>query len=67
MDLPAGHAVVALNDQHCHLETPTDSPLKVGDMVGFGNGHPCTTFDKWTMLLLVDEDYRVTRAIRTCF
>ena len=66
-DVPAGHKVVALNDQHCHLEAPADSPLQVGDMVGFGIGHPCTTFDKWDMLLLVDESYRVTKALKTFF
>lgn len=65
--MPAGHKVVALNDQHCHLETPTDSQLRPGDMVAFGIGHPCTTFDKWQMLVLVDEDYRVTEALKTFF
>ncbi|MDB5539145.1 MAG: amino acid aldolase [Devosia sp.] len=65
--MPEGHRVSALNDQHCHLETPADSPLEAGDMVAFGIGHPCTTFDKWQMLVLVDEDYRVTRALKTFF
>jgi D-serine dehydratase len=66
-DMPSGHEVVALNDQHCHLVTPEDSPLKPGDLVGFGISHPCTTFDKWSVLMLVDEDYRVTRALKTFF
>jgi len=65
--LPAGHSVLALNDQHCHLGTPLESPLAVGDMVAFGIGHPCTTFDKWTLLMLVDDDERVTGAVRTFF
>ena len=65
--VPAEHKVVALNDQHCHLVTPPDSPLVFGDMVGFGIGHPCTTFDRWSMLLMVDEQYRVTKALRTYF
>lgn len=66
-DMPKGHEVVALNDQHCHVSMPADSPLQVGDMVSFGIGHPCTTFDKWSMLLLVDKDYRVCKALRTFF
>ncbi|ODT05834.1 MAG: amino acid aldolase [Kaistia sp. SCN 65-12] len=66
-DMPPGHQVVALNDQHCHLVTPPESPLKPGDLVGFGISHPCTTFDKWSVLMLVDEDYRVTRALKTFF
>jgi len=65
--MPEGHKVVALNDQHCHLETPEGSPLRPGDMVAFGIGHPCTTFDKWQMLVLVDEDYRITEALKTFF
>lgn len=65
--MPAGHTVLALNDQHCHLGTPEDSPLAVGDMVAFGIGHPCTTFDKWALLMLVDDAYRVTGAVRTFF
>lgn len=66
-DMPADHNVVALNDQHCHMEIPDHSPLQVGDMVGFSSGHPCTTFDKWSVIMLVDEGYRVLRAIKTFF
>jgi D-serine dehydratase len=65
--MPAGHTVLALNDQHCHLGTPEESPLRVGDMVAFGIGHPCTTFDKWAVLMLIDDDCRVTGALRTFF
>lgn len=65
--MPPGHTVLALNDQHCHLGTPEENPLQVGDMVAFGIGHPCTTFDKWAVLMLVDDDYHVTGAIRTFF
>ena len=65
--MPADHVVLTLSDQHCHLDIPPDSPLRVGDMVGFGNGHPCTTFDKWSMLLLVDEKYQVLQALKTFF
>ena len=65
--MPAGHTVLALNDQHCHLGTPDESPLQVGDMVAFGIAHPCLTFDKWAVLMLVDDDWNVTGAIRTFF
>ncbi|MCP4382603.1 MAG: amino acid aldolase [Hyphomicrobiales bacterium] len=62
-----GHVVEALNDQHCHLAVPSESPLQVGDMVGFGISHPCTTFDKWSLLMVVDDAYRVVGAVRTFF
>lgn len=66
-DMPKGYEVVGLNDQHCHVSLLADSPLQVGDMVSFGIGHPCTTFDKWSMLLLVDKGYRVIKALKTFF
>jgi D-serine dehydratase len=62
-----GHTVTGLNDQHCHMTVPADSPLAVGDMVAFGISHPCLTFDKWLVICLVDDDYTVTGAIRTFF
>jgi D-serine dehydratase len=49
------------------MALPDDSPLRVGDMVSFGISHPCTTFDKWQLLYVVDDDYRVTEGIRTFF
>jgi len=67
--LPLGedHRVVAVNDQHGFLDLPATAPLRVGDMVGFGIAHPCLTFDKWQLLPIVDDDYRVIDAIRTFF
>ena len=41
--------------------------VAVGDWIGFGVSHPCTTFDKWRLVWAVDDDWRVTRAIRTYF
>lgn len=51
---------VAINDQHLHLELPSEAELAVGDLVGFGNSHPCTTFDKWRAIPMVDGGYTVT-------
>lgn len=65
--MPRGHIVTALNDQHCYLGTPGESPLAVGDMVAFGIGHPCTTFDKWGLMMVVDRDYTVVDAVKTFF
>jgi D-serine dehydratase len=67
LPMPPGHIVLRLNDQHCHLELPEGSPLRVGDMIGFGISHPCLTFDKWRLMHLVDADYRVTGSFRTYF
>ena len=65
--LGAGFEVTGLNDQHAYVALPGDSPLRVGDMLSFGISHPCTTFDKWQLLYVVDDDYRVIEGIRTFF
>jgi D-serine dehydratase len=66
---PPSWKIAAMNDQHAYLRFPGDDhdPPQVGDLVGCGISHPCTTFDKWRVLFTVDDDYRVTGAIRTFF
>ena len=66
---PSGWTIASMNDQHAYLRFPADAadPPQVGDLVGCGISHPCTTFDKWRSLFTVDDDYRVTGAIRTFF
>lgn len=69
--LPPGCAIFKLNDQHAYLRLPQGDPLcdslAVGDLVGCGISHPCTTFDKWQVLLAVDEAYTVRYALNTFF
>jgi D-serine dehydratase len=59
--------VFRLNDQHAYLRLPADDELAVGDAVGCGLAHPCTVFDKWRSMPVVDDDYRVLGAVRTYF
>jgi len=69
--LPPGCRIVKLNDQHAYLQLPEGDPLcaslTVGDLVACGISHPCTTFDKWQVLLAVDDNYNVTQAVNTFF
>ncbi len=67
--VPADWKVSALNDQHAYLRgsDARHAALRVGDLVCLGISHPCTTFDKWRWMPLVDEDYKVCDAIVTCF
>lgn len=65
--LPEDWRISALHDQHAKLAIPEDAQLAVGDLVGCGISHPCTTFDKWQLLWLVDDAYRVLEGIRTFF
>jgi D-serine dehydratase len=65
--VPSHWQVVALNDQHAHLRYDAQRPAhehpQVGEIVGSGISHPCTTFDKWRWMPVVDDDYRVVEAI----
>jgi D-serine dehydratase len=65
--LPPGCSIVKMNDQHAYLQLPAGFALEVGDLVGCGISHPCTTFDKWPLLLAVDDDYSVRYAVNTFF
>jgi D-serine deaminase-like pyridoxal phosphate-dependent protein len=65
-ELPDGLRVEALNDQHAFLRYD-DGELRVGDLVVCGISHPCTAFDKWPLVPLVDDDNRVIGAVRTLF
>lgn len=62
-----GLIVERLSDQHAHMRVPPALDLKVGDRIGCGVSHPCTTIDKWRGLLLVDDGYRVIETLETCF
>jgi len=62
----AGAHVVKLHDQHAFLRLGDDD-LAVGDWVEFGISHPCTVFDKWSMIPVLDGDGRVVDLIRTFF
>lgn len=64
----AGAAVTKLNDQHAYLRlTPHGQDAEVGDWLRFGISHPCTTFDKWQMIPVLDRDDRLVDLIRTFF
>ena len=41
--------------------------LAPGDLVGCSISHPCTTFDKWPVVFLLDDEDRVVDALRTFF
>jgi D-serine dehydratase len=59
--------VVELNDQHAYMRVPENETIAVGDLVCLGMSHPCTIFDKWRELPLVDDSYKIIRTIHTSF
>ncbi|MBN8491184.1 MAG: alanine racemase [Burkholderiales bacterium] len=65
---PEAWKVSAMNDQHAYLRFEAHGPApQVGDLVGLGISHPCTTFDKWRWMAVVDDRYDVVDAIATYF
>jgi D-serine dehydratase len=66
--VPADWKISALNDQHAYLRfDPAGLIPQVGDRVGLGISHPCTTFDKWRWMPLVEDDGAITGAVATRF
>ncbi|MFF3344313.1 alanine racemase [Streptomyces sp. NPDC002779] len=63
----AGIEVTALSDQHAWLRTAPEADLEVGDWVGLGLSHPCTSFDKWPLIPVAEADGTVVDYIRTFF
>jgi D-serine deaminase-like pyridoxal phosphate-dependent protein len=70
--IAAEATVTALDDQHAYLRIAAGGPSPaVGDLVEFGVSHPCTTFDRWPVMAVVqgrgDSSAAVVGAMRTCF
>ncbi|MFB9675471.1 alanine racemase [Streptosporangium vulgare] len=63
----ADATVLKVQDQHAVLRLAPGSPVKPGDLVSFGISHPCTAFDKWRVIPVVDEEYVVVDLINTFF
>jgi D-serine deaminase-like pyridoxal phosphate-dependent protein len=58
--------MTALQDQHAFCRMG-DAALEVGDLLGCGISHPCSAFDRWRAIPLVDERDHVIDAIETYF
>lgn len=66
--LPVGTAeIFATNDQHAYVRLGPDADWQVGDMVASGISHPCTAFDKWRFIPVVDDNYAVIDGVLTFF
>ena len=65
----ADSAVTKLNDQHAYLHVgrADHDRVEVGTWLEFGVSHPCTVFDKWRLIPVLDGDGRVVDLVRTFF
>lgn len=59
--------VTELNDQHAFCRVEAGMRLGVGDLVASGISHPCTAFDRWRAIPVLDDDDRVVDAVATFF
>lgn len=68
-DDAAGCEVVKLNDQHAflRLSPAAEAVVEVGTWIAFGVSHPCTVFDKWQLIPVLDPRGRVIELVRTFF
>ena len=64
--VPFEGKIKMLNDQHAFMEI-TPGSVVVGDLIACGISHPCTNFDKWRLLPLVNDDYEIIDLISTYF
>ncbi|GAA5044555.1 D-serine deaminase-like pyridoxal phosphate-dependent protein [Thermocatellispora tengchongensis] len=55
--------VTKMQDQHAIVRTAAE--LRPGDLLSFGISHPCTAFDKWRVLPVVDDRHVVIDLIST--
>jgi D-serine deaminase-like pyridoxal phosphate-dependent protein len=66
-----GMTVTKLNDQHGYLQFGDELPVVVGDELRVGLSHPCTAFDKWGLIPVIDDpdaaDPVVVDLVRTFF
>jgi D-serine dehydratase len=62
-----GAQIAKLNDQHAYMTFADDVGLKIGSKVCCGISHPCTVFDKWRVIPVVDDNYNVIDLYRTFF
>ena len=54
-----------LNDQHGYLRGRQEFSL--AQLIGLGISHPCTTFDKWGLIPLVNDNYDLIDCLQTFF
>jgi len=62
-----GWSITGLNDQHAFLRLDADAELRPGEVVGLGISHPCTTLDKWRVLVVLNDDDLVIDIVHAFF
>lgn len=66
-DVRGRFTVTELNDQHAYVEVPYDDDLRAGDIVTMGISHPCTAFERWPLIFVVEDDGTIVDGVLTYF
>jgi len=71
MEPLVGAEITSVNDQHSFMTfNPETTSVRPGDVVRLGLSHPCTAFDKWTVIPVLSDtngDQAVVDLIHTFF
>lgn len=63
----AGAQTYRVMDQHLFIRVDPDADLRAGDVVALDLSHPCTAFDKFRFIPMVDERFDVRDGVLTFF
>jgi D-serine dehydratase len=63
----AGAEAYRVMDQHLFIRVSERSDVRPGDVVALDLSHPCTAFDKFRFIPLVDERFEVRDGVLTFF
>jgi len=55
-----------LDDQHLYCRVRSGT-LRIGDLVALGISHPCSMFDRWRLIPVVDDNDAVVEVVATFF
>jgi D-serine deaminase-like pyridoxal phosphate-dependent protein len=62
-----GMRVTHIKDHHTYVELSGTAHVTPGELICFGISHPCTAFDNWQVIPVVEDDHTVTDLIHTYF
>lgn len=67
IDIRGRASVPGMDDQHGYLTLEDGLEVRPGDLMRFGISHPCTAFDKWRVVPILDADDRVVELLNCYF
>jgi D-serine deaminase-like pyridoxal phosphate-dependent protein len=66
-ELDGAVEATALDDEHLYCRVRADARLRPGDLVACGISHPCSMFDRWRLIPVVDDNDAVVEVVATFF